>query len=316
MRLSGERRVGGPDPFALLAVALGAWRQPARRVAAMIQRGGQVDIRRARRWRGHRHARVVSRHRPPFAAVELVRDIVHLGMVPPTVGISDQLPFQVPGVDPGKPWRERTVAFAGETVAGEAGVLGARARTAQRDQLAGRGEALGRFHRRGRAARDRDRAQDRPEKEDFRHLPKGTGAPRCRFRSCRPERQRAGERLPRSNLILLLVLASTACKPPPEAETSAPPASAERGKQAIERVGCAACHTIEGIAWPEGKTAPALVGLDRRGLIAGKLPARPDVLAAFVRDAPSLVPGTAMPAMPLTRAEALDVAAYLYSTGS
>jgi cytochrome c1 len=39
------------------------------------------------------------------------------------------------------------------------------------------------------------------------------------------------------------------------------------------------------------------------------------VLAAFVRDAPSLVPGTAMPAMPLTEAEARDVAAYLMAIG-
>ena len=121
--------------------------------------------------------------------------------------------------------------------------------------------------------------------------------------------------MPRHSLIALLVLTSAACKPPPTAETSAPQASIERGKKAIERVGCAACHTIEGIDWPEGKNAPALAGLDRRGLIAGQLPARPDVLAEFVRDAPSLVPGTAMPPMPLTRAEALDVASYLYSIG-
>lgn len=95
-----------------------------------------------------------------------------------------------------------------------------------------------------------------------------------------------------------------------------PQASAERGKLAIERVGCSACHTVEGIDWPQGKTAPTLADFDRRALIAGRLAARPDVLAAFVRDAPSLVPDTAMPAMPLTRAEAMDVAAYLYSTGS
>lgn len=120
----------------------------------------------------------------------------------------------------------------------------------------------------------------------------------------------------RESLILLLAIAAAGCKPPPTAETSGPLASAERGKQAIERVGCAACHTIEGIAWPQGKTAPALAGLDRRGLIAGKLPARPDVLAAFVRDAPSLVPDTAMPAMPLSQSEALDVAFYLYAIGS
>lgn len=94
-----------------------------------------------------------------------------------------------------------------------------------------------------------------------------------------------------------------------------PLADAQRGKAAIERVGCASCHTIEGIAWPQGRTAPALTGLERRGLIAGRLPNRPDVLAAFVRDAPSLVPDSAMPAMPLTEREARDVAAYLYGIG-
>ena len=48
-------------------------------------------------------------------------------------------------------------------------------------------------------------------------------------------------------------------------------------------------------------------------MIAGRLPNRPDVLAAFVRNAPALVPGTAMPAMPLTEEESRDVAAYLYT---
>lgn len=120
----------------------------------------------------------------------------------------------------------------------------------------------------------------------------------------------------RLDLIVLLVPVLAACQPPPTDATSASAASVERGKRAIERVGCAACHTIEGIAWPEGRNAPVLAGIDRRGLIAGRLPARPDVLAAFVRDAPSLVPGTAMPAMPLTEAEARDVAAYLLANGS
>jgi len=120
---------------------------------------------------------------------------------------------------------------------------------------------------------------------------------------------------PAIRILLPLAVAVSACKPPPEAQTDAPLASAARGKLAIERVGCASCHTIEGIAWPEGKTAPALEGLDRRTLIAGQLPNRPDVLAAFVRNAPAMVPGTAMPAMPLSKREALDVAAYLYEMG-
>jgi mono/diheme cytochrome c family protein len=115
--------------------------------------------------------------------------------------------------------------------------------------------------------------------------------------------------------MLPLVLAASGCKPPPEERTAMSLASAERGKAAIERAGCASCHTIPGIGWPEGKSAPALEGMDRRALIAGRLPNRPDLLAAFLRNAPALVPETTMPAMPLTEREAFDAAAYLYAIG-
>jgi len=91
-----------------------------------------------------------------------------------------------------------------------------------------------------------------------------------------------------------------------------PTADVANGKAVIERVGCATCHTIPGIDWPQGKVAPHLEGLTGRALIAGKLPNRPDVLAAFIRNAPSLVPGSAMPAMPVSDAEARDIAAFLY----
>lgn len=94
-----------------------------------------------------------------------------------------------------------------------------------------------------------------------------------------------------------------------------PLASAERGKQAIERVGCASCHTIEGIHWPAGDVASAIEGISGRALIAGQLPNEPEMLARFVRDAPALVPDTTMPAMPLSEQESRDVAAFLYQIG-
>ena len=114
---------------------------------------------------------------------------------------------------------------------------------------------------------------------------------------------------------LLPLLLATACKPPPEAEQHMPQASAARGLVAIERVGCGACHVIPGLHWPKGRSGPSLEGFADQGLVAGRLPNRPDVLAAFVRDAPTALPGTTMPAMPLTRSEAHDVAAYLYAMG-
>ncbi len=92
-----------------------------------------------------------------------------------------------------------------------------------------------------------------------------------------------------------------------------PQASAERGRDAIERVGCGACHSIPGIRWPKGATGPSLAGLADQGLIAGRLPNRPDILSAFVRNAPAVLPGTTMPAMPISEQEGRDVAAYLYA---
>src|SRR3546814_18960292 len=95
-----------------------------------------------------------------------------------------------------------------------------------------------------------------------------------------------------------------------------PVADAAHGRAVIERVGCGSCHTVPGVGWPQGKVGPNLDGLTERALIAGKLPNRPDVLAAYIRNAPALVPGSGMPAMLVTAAEARDIAAYLYEPGA
>lgn len=92
-----------------------------------------------------------------------------------------------------------------------------------------------------------------------------------------------------------------------------PGADAKRGRLVIERVGCASCHAIPGISWPKGGVGPSLHAFADRSLIAGKLPNGPETLAAFVRNAPALLPDTTMPAMPITEGESRDVAAYLYT---
>lgn len=88
---------------------------------------------------------------------------------------------------------------------------------------------------------------------------------------------------------------------------------AAKGLRIIEQTGCAACHAIPGVRWPQGRTGGSLAGVGARPLIAGRLPNQPGIMASFVRDAPSLSPDTAMPPMPLTRTQARDVAAYLYT---
>jgi cytochrome c2 len=79
--------------------------------------------------------------------------------------------------------------------------------------------------------------------------------------------------------------------------------------------GCGACHAIPGVREANGVVGPPLGGMARRSFIAGQLPNRPEVLVAFMVDPPALVPRTGMPVTGLSRAEALDVAAYLYSLG-
>lgn len=90
-------------------------------------------------------------------------------------------------------------------------------------------------------------------------------------------------------------------------------ADVARGREAIAAYGCAACHVIPGISWPRGAVGPSLEGFGARSMIAGRVGNEPAALIAFVRNAPSVAPGTAMPPIPLTEGEARDVAAYLYT---
>ncbi len=110
----------------------------------------------------------------------------------------------------------------------------------------------------------------------------------------------------------MLAAMSAACKPPPEARHEPDPAAQARGRAIVAAAGCAACHAFPDIDWPKGRAGPDLSVFDGRGPIAGALPNTAANLAAFVRNAPAAKPGSPMPAMPITQAEARDVAAYLY----
>ena len=121
--------------------------------------------------------------------------------------------------------------------------------------------------------------------------------------------------MPNGYAILPLLLLASACKRPPDAQDYTLVGDPARGKAAIERVGCASCHSIEGIDWPKGKVGPPLRGFANRALIGGRVPNKPEQLARFVRNAPEVLPGTTMPAMPLSETESRDVAAYLYKIG-
>ena len=89
--------------------------------------------------------------------------------------------------------------------------------------------------------------------------------------------------------------------------------SPEFGRVLMASQGCSACHEIPGVAGFTGTVGPSLDGFGRRAYIAGRLPNRPMMLTAWLRDPPAIDPATAMPALGLSEAEARDMAAYLYS---
>ncbi|WP_420473735.1 c-type cytochrome [Noviherbaspirillum sp. ST9] len=90
-------------------------------------------------------------------------------------------------------------------------------------------------------------------------------------------------------------------------------ADADRGKDAIRRHGCVACHTIPGIAGPASNVGPPLAQVARRAYLGGVVPNLPSEMIRWLIDPPQVDPQTAMPAMGITEPEARDIAAYLYT---
>lgn len=86
-----------------------------------------------------------------------------------------------------------------------------------------------------------------------------------------------------------------------------------RGRELIGHYGCGACHTIPGIYTARGRVGPPLYFWSRRTMIAGELPNTPANLIRWIRNPPSVEPGTAMPDVGVTRRQARDIAAYLYT---
>lgn len=93
-----------------------------------------------------------------------------------------------------------------------------------------------------------------------------------------------------------------------------PEASAARGRALLHAYGCGACHYVPGVPGASGRVAPNLTGFARQQYLAGGVvPNTPERLIAWIDDPQAVKPGTAMPAVGVSRAEAADIAAYLYT---
>ena len=96
---------------------------------------------------------------------------------------------------------------------------------------------------------------------------------------------------------------------------SAPPVGAdmERGRLLLARYQCGSCHAIPGVPASRGQVAQPLESFGKRSYIAGRLANSPDALARWIAAPQAMVPGTPMPSMGASPADARDMAAYLMS---
>ncbi|HYD63552.1 MAG TPA: c-type cytochrome [Noviherbaspirillum sp.] len=87
----------------------------------------------------------------------------------------------------------------------------------------------------------------------------------------------------------------------------------DRGKAAVERYGCVACHAIPGTANQGSNVGPPLHKIARRAYLGGVIPNTPQNMVRWLRNPPQAAPRTAMPNLGMSEQEATDIASYLYS---
>ncbi len=84
-----------------------------------------------------------------------------------------------------------------------------------------------------------------------------------------------------------------------------------RGKAAIQRYGCASCHTIPGISGAMGLVGPPLGGIASRVYVGGVLPNTPDNMIRWIMHPQQVDNKSAMPELGVNEKDARDIAAYL-----
>ena len=113
-------------------------------------------------------------------------------------------------------------------------------------------------------------------------------------------------------VVAVAALVLTGCRddpaPRPAGTAVGDPAA---GARAIDAYGCGACHTIPGIRSADSLVGPPLTGWGERTFIAGTLANDVENLVTWLQDPDEVRPGTAMPDLGITDADARDIAAYL-----
>lgn len=89
--------------------------------------------------------------------------------------------------------------------------------------------------------------------------------------------------------------------------------NARNGEHLMFTYGCGTCHVVPGINGAIGTAGPPLRGFASRLYIAGVFENRPDNLVRWISNPQEVTPGTAMPDLGITKDQARDIAAYLYT---
>lgn len=87
----------------------------------------------------------------------------------------------------------------------------------------------------------------------------------------------------------------------------------EQGQVAIRAYGCDSCHIVPGIQTANATVGPPLDKWAARQYIAGAVPNTPSNLVRWIQDPQAVEPGTLMPDLNVTEADARHIAAYLYT---
>ena len=86
-----------------------------------------------------------------------------------------------------------------------------------------------------------------------------------------------------------------------------------RGWQLVQDYGCGGCHAIPRVPQATGLVGPPLKGIGGRVYLAGRLENTPANLIGWIEHPRAVDPQTAMPELGVTRRQASDIAAYLYT---
>jgi cytochrome c oxidase assembly factor CtaG/cytochrome c2 len=99
----------------------------------------------------------------------------------------------------------------------------------------------------------------------------------------------------------------------PSALQTVPGGDPQQGAALLRAYGCGSCHNIPGVVGAHSAVGPPLDRWAARHYIAGSLLNTPDNLIWWIRSPQQVEPGTAMPDLGVTPADARHMSAYLYT---